>query len=65
MFWDLQATAYDSFHNFFHLWPKESIFFLLIIKIRILFASKGLGGWVRRWCWVASSAGAPYYFGIW
>ena len=24
-----------------------------------------VGGWVGRWCWVASSAGASYYFGIW
>ena len=24
-----------------------------------------LGGWVGRWCWVASSARASYYFGIW
>ena len=22
-----------------------------------------MGGWVGRWCWVASSAGASYYFG--
>ena len=24
-----------------------------------------VGGWVGRLCWVASSAGASYYFGIW
>ena len=24
-----------------------------------------VGGWVGRWCGVASSTGAAYYFGIW
>ena len=24
-----------------------------------------VGGWVGRWCWVASSAGASYYFDTW
>ena len=24
-----------------------------------------VGGWVGWWCWVASSAGGSYYFGIW
>ena len=30
-----------------------------------VFTFKYVGGWVGRWCWVASSAGASYYFGIW
>ena len=27
--------------------------------------NKCVGGWIGRWCWVPSSAGASYYFGIW
>ena len=30
-------------------------------KLLVVYVS----GWVGRWCWVASSAGASYYFGIW
>ena len=26
---------------------------------------KTVGGWVGRWCWVASSAGASYNLDIW
>ena len=27
--------------------------------------NESVGGWVGQWCWVASSAGASYNFGIW
>ena len=37
-------------------WHKEIVIFCF---------QRDTNGWVGRWCCVASSAGASYYFGIW
>ena len=31
----------------------------------VVHGTKLVGSWFGRWCWVASSAGASYFFGIW
>ena len=40
----------------------ETVFYTIKIAVITL---NFVGGWVGRWCWVASSAGVSCYFGIW
>ena len=37
---------------------------LKVNHLKPLSKARLVGGWVGQWCWVASSAGASYYFGI-
>ena len=61
-------TLYISNRYFFY------IYITVVVAVAVVVVNKYhqwcyyyeyVGGWVGRWCWVASSAGASYYFGIW
>ena len=50
-------------HNTYHAMPARPYHISCHVYPRNIIYH--VGGWVGRWCWVASSTGASCYFGIW